>query len=81
MPQEFGITFGALAPEIKEQLDEAGLVYDEKDADHFNRDAEAITRLFLRDLIPNGQAEKARQKLVKKIGEAVAPAEEGGSQA
>lgn len=75
MSSEFGITFGALAPEIREQLDEAGLRYEEKDAEHFNRDAEAITRLHLRNLIPNGQAEKARQKLVKKIGEAVAPAD------
>lgn len=76
---EFGITFGALAPTIAEQLDEASLQYEEKDADHFNRDAEAITRLHIRDLIPDGQAEKARQKVVKKIGEAVAPPPEDES--
>ena len=76
MPQEFGITFGALAPEIREQLEEQGLVYDEKDADRWNGHAQAITRLNFGDLIPDGQAEKARQKLVKKIGESVAPAEE-----
>lgn len=76
MSQEFDITFGALAPEIKEQLDEAGLRYEEKDADVWNGHAKAITRLHIGGLIPDGQAEKARQKLAKKIGESVAPAEE-----
>ena len=56
------ILLGALAPDIAEQgfLDPDG---------QFQRDADAISRLYVRSLLPESVVKKARDKLVKKIME------------
>lgn len=73
---EFGIHFGALSPTIAEQLDEAGVGYDEDKIDHCNRDAYAISRLQVRGLLTESQAHGARKKVLKKIEAAITPVEE-----
>lgn len=61
------IAFGAMSPKIAEQLIRQGFKFDAKDIEHFQKDADAIVRLRIRDLLPAGQVEKCYQKLVKKI--------------
>jgi hypothetical protein len=61
------IRFGALAPRLSEQLEEQNLKYKAEDIVHFQRDADAIVQLSVRGILPMGQVEKCRQKLVKKI--------------
>lgn len=58
------IELGALAPSLIEQL--AGAVDADKLA-HFDQDADAITRLYVRGYIPESVAGKARKRLVKEI--------------
>lgn len=62
---EIGIHFGALAPSLAEQLKDYEI--NEDDLKHFQLDADAITRLVCRSLIPDSIAVKARQRLLKKI--------------
>ena len=64
---------GAMAEPIRKQLYDAGLKVDIEKLEHFQKDADAIVRLHVRDLIPHSIIEKARQKLVNNISkEAVA---------
>lgn len=68
------IHFGALVSSIAEQLADQGIVYgvSMKDAVlHFQMDADAITRLSVRLLLPDGEVRKLRQKLMKRITTAV----------
>ena len=58
-----GIMFGAEADSIKKQVPEL----PSKDALHFQRDADAITRLTVRGIIAYGDANRARKRLVKMI--------------
>lgn len=66
------LAFGAMSPKISEQLDKQGFLYQEEDISHFQKDADAIVRLRVRGLLPEGQIEKCHQKLVKKIGQHIA---------
>lgn len=67
------LQFGALAPKISEQLNKQGLTYKGNWTEasvsktHFQRDADAITRLFVRGLISDVTAKRARQKLLNRI--------------
>lgn len=65
--EKIRIGFGALAPSLKKQLDEQRFRYDKSAIDHFQKDADAITRLRVRGLMPAGEVEKERKKLVNKI--------------
>ncbi len=58
------IAFGALAPKLSKQF--PGL--KPPHAGRFDRDSEAITRLHVRGLLPDGEASKARTRLLKAIG-------------
>ena len=65
---KLSIRLGALAPKIKEQLDSEGITdYDEICLDVFQKDADAISRLSIRGLIPESIAVKARVRLMKKL--------------
>ena len=66
-----GLHFGALSPTIETQLKEQGLYLDHESVDHCQKDANAITRLMVRGLIPMSVAEKARKKLVNVMGKEV----------
>ena len=61
------IHFGALSLPIVDQLLEQGVSVIPGDINHFQTDANAITRLVLRGLISEAQARTARGKLIKKI--------------
>lgn len=58
------IELGALAPSLIEQL--AGEV-DAAILAHLDRDADAITRLYVRGYIAQSVADRARKRLVKEI--------------
>ena len=53
------IHMGALSPKLSDQI--PGL------PDHFDRDADAITRLKVRGLMTDSEGDKARKRLVKAI--------------
>lgn len=59
------IVLGALAPSLSEQLD-GYLPAD--DLEHLDKDADAITRLYIRGLMTKTRADAARGKLCKEIG-------------
>lgn len=61
------IRFGAFCEPIKEQLHKAGLGMDTEKLEHFQKDADALVRLSLRDIIPFSACDKARQRLLNKI--------------
>ena len=59
------IAMGAFAPKISVQLADMG--FDENQLEAIDKDADAITRLYVRGLIPATQRDAARRKLVKSI--------------
>lgn len=59
------ITFGALAPDLSEQLAGCGLPSDA--LRHFDLDAEAIVRLSIRGYLSDSATLKARQRLMREI--------------
>lgn len=68
-----GIHFGALAPSVSEQLAAQGLTANQKDLKQWDLDADAITRLYLRDLLTDSQKQAAQKKLFNRIKKSVAP--------
>lgn len=63
--------FGATAAPLKEQLKKTtGATWADDALDHLQKDADSITRLFIRGLITDAQAHRARQKLMNKITKA-----------
>jgi len=63
------IELGALAEPLVDQLERNfKLTQDQrKEAGIYDKDADAISRLYIRSLIPESQADNARRKLLKKI--------------
>ena len=61
------IVFGALAPQLKDQLKDTKI--PENALNLFQADADAITRLLIRGLISDSQGLSARKKLLKRLGE------------
>ena len=61
------VHFGALCPSIAEQLIEQGVVTIPDEINHFQKDADATTRLLIRGLLTDSQTRSARQKLINKI--------------
>jgi hypothetical protein len=74
MPNNF-VEMGWGAAPMKEQHP----VLSDADADHFDKDNQAISRLLLRGLITRQQAHTARVRYAKKVGEAVIAALEAGA--
>ena len=72
MSIQFGITMGALADPLEEQLNNQGLTLGDN-AQRLEEDATAITRCRIRGLITEGESEKARKRLMKYIKQAVKP--------
>ncbi len=66
--QNFGLSFGALAPPLIEQVPELAAL----DALKFQQDADAITRLAVRGLLTEAEVHRARQRLVTRIAKEVA---------
>lgn len=59
------IAFGALAPTLVDQL--AGSKVPVEKLEAFDRDADAVTRLVVRGLLTQSQANAARKKILKEI--------------
>lgn len=71
----FSIVFGALADPILEQLQAQGRTIQSVDAvQSIQRDADAITRCLVQGFIPASVGERARRKLIRKIGKCSVPA-------
>ncbi len=65
-----GLHFGALVHSIAKQLSDQGVRMDietQAKATMWQKDADAITRLAVRQLLPEAAARGARKKLLKKI--------------
>src|SRR5687767_10118930 len=65
------LEFGALSPKISRQLSAAGLRLDGGAASFFQRQADAVTLLVIHGTLSDGEAHKARRRLMKNIAEAV----------
>jgi hypothetical protein len=66
------MNFGAMAPSIAEQLAEQQLICT-TDTEHWQRDADAITRLAVRGILPEAQARAARQRVLRELARHVRP--------
>ena len=62
------ITLGAMAPDLSEQLADSAI--QKQDLVLFDRDAQAIDRLYARGYLTDSQVDSARLKLVEQIQKA-----------
>ena len=76
MQKKLAINFGAVASDIKNQVEAQGYHINEKEAEYFDKLSKAITRLVFAELLTENQAEKMRIKLLKKITKKVDIGEE-----
>ncbi len=67
MTEKFGITFGALAPSLAEQLDRKP-----KDVELWQKHADAICRLSLHGLLSEAETRRSRLRLLKVMATASA---------
>jgi hypothetical protein len=67
MTDDICIEFGALAPNISEQLATQGVVIAENSANAFDDLARSLVLLHLHGLIPDSVRDNARKKLMKQI--------------
>ena len=61
------IVFGAFASTLDYQLAAVGLNITKTELAHYQRDADALSRLLIRGLLTEGEGRIARQKLANKI--------------
>ena len=61
------IEFEAMAPKIREQIKSAGLTADMVGITHCQLDADALTRLAIRGIIPESAVSSGRKKLLKHV--------------
>lgn len=59
------ITFGALADPLSDQLEEVGITVKPHIVKYWQQSADAIFRLNIRGLLPDGQTRAARKRLLK----------------
>lgn len=64
---KFGLHFGAICDPIAKQISGQQLKFDKSEVSHYQKDADAITRLRIRGYLPDSTLKKAQQKLFKKI--------------
>lgn len=70
------LSFGVLSPKIAEQLATQNAGIEPDRLEHFQKDADAISRLHVRGLLPDSTAKNIREKLMKKISFAAYPIKE-----
>jgi len=63
------IELGALAKPLSEQIPETAM--DRRAVAMFQKDSEAISRLYIRGLIPESQVRAVKMKLIKKMQKAL----------
>jgi hypothetical protein len=64
------LNFGALSEPLQQQLISQGLRVLDGDAErleHLQRDADALARLVIRDVVTDSAAAAARRKLIKRV--------------
>jgi hypothetical protein len=61
------LSLGALSPRLEEQLRKQGKWVEAAKLDHYQRDADAISRLRVRGLLPDRAAYAARSKLINNL--------------
>ena len=64
------LNFGALSAPLVQQLRSQGLAVLEGDSDrldHLQKDADALVRLVIRDVLTDSAAATARRKLIKRV--------------
>ena len=66
-----GMIFGAFADPIADQLLKQGVNASSNDCEHWQKDADAITRLSVRGLITRTERYKADRRLMSRIKKAV----------
>ena len=71
MKRELEIGFGVANGSIKEQVEEQGFEISEMAGQKFDDCRKAIIRLMFADILTEGEADKARQRLMKQISECV----------
>lgn len=72
-PTGYGISFGALCDRIEEQLQRQGfrLTLEPLQRQYLQRDADEVSRLLVRGVITEGEADKARKRLMRTINKHV----------
>ena len=73
--RKLNLWLGALSRDLKDQLRDQKLELPDTDLRHFQDDADAVCRLHIRGLIPDGEVRRIRQKLVNKIAKKISEAE------
>jgi hypothetical protein len=68
MSETLHLHFGAMAPRLRAQFKAAGVKpVNWKDINLWQRDADAVTRLYIRGFISERETAKARRKLIDRI--------------
>ena len=62
-----GISFGAMADPLKDQLKSQGLKMGAEKCNHFQLDIDALIRLSIRGVLCDSDANRTRRKLMKRI--------------
>jgi hypothetical protein len=65
---QFGITFGALAPPLSEQLAEQGFTARKASIKRWQDFADYITRLSIAGFLSEVETHRARSRLIKRMG-------------
>lgn len=65
--------FGASAQKIIDQIIAAGLTADKDRIKNYQKDADALTRISVRGLLPDSAIHNGRKKLMKNIIQLVKP--------
>lgn len=71
MEKELEIGFGVVSGSIKEQVEEQGFEISEMAGQKFDDCRKAIIRLLFADILTEGEADKARRRLLRQIAECV----------
>lgn len=69
--KNIAIEFGALADPIKDQLKRQGISIPDEESQRFEKIAYSIVFLHLQDIIPDSVRDKSREKLMKRISNAI----------
>ena len=64
---QIGISFGAMADPLRDQLKAQGLRMPEEKMNHLQSDIDALVRLSIRGLLCDSDANRTRRKLLKRI--------------
>jgi len=59
------LAVGALVDDLEKQLDSFG--YELPNPEVYQKDLDAVTRLYIRGFIPQSVAEKSRNKIIKEV--------------